>query len=81
MFKSDSTKVDPKGQEALRKLATALKENRDVNMLAEGYTNNVPIAKGTAGIRDKWDLNVLRATEINRLLPQSGLPTTQVTHS
>ncbi|AHJ97585.1 hypothetical protein Hsw_1990 [Hymenobacter swuensis DY53] len=52
-----------------------------MNMLAEGYTNNVPIAKGTAGIRDKWDLNVLRATEINRLLPQSGLPTTQVTHS
>ncbi|WP_188559873.1 OmpA/MotB family protein [Hymenobacter glacieicola] len=81
LFKSGSTKVDPKGQEALSKLATALKGNQDVNVLVEGHTDNVPIAKGTAGMRDNWDLSVLRATEITRILTQAGLPASQVTPS
>ncbi|RSK43985.1 OmpA family protein [Hymenobacter rigui] len=81
LFKSGSTKVDPKGQEALAKLATALKGNQDVNVLVEGHTDNVPIAKGTAGMRDNWDLSVLRATEITRILTQAGLPASQVTPS
>ncbi|MCA8830047.1 OmpA/MotB family protein [Hymenobacter pini] len=81
LFKSGSTKVDPKGQEALTKLAAALKGNQDVNVLVEGHTDNVPIAKGTAGMRDNWDLSVLRATEITRILTQAGLPASQVTPS
>jgi chemotaxis protein MotB len=81
LFKSGSTKVDPKGQEALKKLATALKGNQDVNVLVEGHTDNVPIARGTAGMRDNWDLSVLRATEITRILTESGLPAGQVTPS
>lgn len=81
LFKSGSTKVDPKGQEALSKLATALKGNQDVNVLVEGHTDNVPIARGTAGMRDNWDLSVLRATEITRILTQAGLPASQVTPS
>ncbi|MDU0370248.1 OmpA family protein [Hymenobacter endophyticus] len=81
LFKSGSTKVDPKGQEALTKLAIALKGNQDVNVLVEGHTDNVPVAKGTAGMRDNWDLSVLRATEITRILTQAGLPAAQVTPS
>lgn len=81
LFKSGSTKVDPKGQEALVKLAAALKGNQDVNVLVEGHTDNVPITKGTAGMRDNWDLSVLRATEITRLLTEAGLPAGQVTPS
>ncbi|MBC6990106.1 OmpA family protein [Hymenobacter sp. BT491] len=81
LFKSGSTKVDPKGQEALKKLATALKGNQDVNVLVEGHTDNVPIARGTAGMRDNWDLSVLRATEITRILTTAGLPASQVTPS
>ncbi|RPD48759.1 cell envelope biogenesis protein OmpA [Hymenobacter sediminis] len=81
LFKSGSTKVDPKGQEALSKLAAALKGNQDVNVLVEGHTDTVPIAKGTPGMRDNWDLSVLRATEITRILTQSGLPASQVTPS
>ncbi|ALD21000.1 OmpA family protein [Hymenobacter sp. DG25A] len=81
LFKSGSTKVDPKGQEALKKLAAALKGNQDVNVLVEGHTDNVPIARGTAGMKDNWDLSVLRATEITRILTQSGLSSTQVTPS
>ncbi|RSK24100.1 cell envelope biogenesis protein OmpA [Hymenobacter metallilatus] len=81
LFKSGSTKVDPKGQEALSKLAAALKGNQDVNVLVEGHTDNVPVAKGTAGMRDNWDLSVLRATEITRILTLAGLPASQVTPS
>ncbi|GAA4387078.1 OmpA/MotB family protein [Hymenobacter koreensis] len=81
LFKSGSTKVDPKGQDALRKLAAALKGNQDVNVVVEGHTDNVPIARGTAGMRDNWDLSVLRATEITRILTESGLGAAQVTPS
>ncbi|UOQ70715.1 OmpA/MotB family protein [Hymenobacter cellulosilyticus] len=81
LFKSGSTKVDPKGQEALKKLATALQGNQDVNVLVEGHTDNVPITKGTQGMKDNWDLSVLRATEITRILTESGLNPAQVTPS
>ncbi|MGV3642054.1 MAG: OmpA family protein [Adhaeribacter sp.] len=79
LFKSGSTKVDPKGQEALAKLAQALKDQPDVNVLIEGHTDNVPIARGTAGMKDNWDLSVLRATEIARLLTGAGLAAQRVT--
>ncbi|MCC3157020.1 OmpA family protein [Hymenobacter sp. 15J16-1T3B] len=81
LFKSGSTKVDPRGQEALRKLAAALKGNQDVNVLVEGHTDNVPIARGTAGMKDNWDLSVLRATEITRILTEAGMAPGQVTPS
>ena len=82
LFKSGSTKVDPKGQDALRKLAAALKDNKDVNVLVEGHTDNVPIKGATAsGARDNWDLSVMRATEITRLLTTAGMDPAQVTPS
>jgi chemotaxis protein MotB len=81
LFKSGSTKVDPKGQEALKKLATVLQEQRDVNVVVEGHTDNVPIRTGTAGMADNWDLSALRATEIARLLATSGVSPERVTAS
>lgn len=81
LFKSGSTKVDPKGQDALQKLAAALKDQPDVNVLIEGHTDDVPIAKGTPGMKDNWDLSVLRATEIARILTTAGLTSERVTPS
>ena len=81
LFKSGSTKVDPAGQDALIKLANALKDNKDVNILVEGHTDNVPIKGVVNGARDNWDLSVLRATEITRLLTSAGIDPTQVTPS
>lgn len=81
LFNSGSTKIDPKGVEALRKLAAVLKEQKDVNVLVEGHTDDVPIAKGTAGMQDNWDLSVLRATEITRILATAGVDPTRVTPS
>ena len=81
LFKSGSTKVDPKGQEALKKLATVLQEQKDVNVVVEGHTDNVPIKTGTAGLSDNWDLSALRATEIARLLTTNGVAAERVTAS
>ena len=81
LFNSGSTKVDPKGEDALRKLASVLKDQKDVNVLVEGHTDDVPIAKGTVGMSDNWDLSVLRATEITRILTQAGVDPTRVTPS
>lgn len=80
LFKSGSTKVDPKGQEALKKLATVLQEQKDVNVVVEGHTDNVPM-RGTGAIQDNWDLSALRATDIARLLTASGVEPSRITAS
>ncbi len=81
LFKSGSTKVDAQGQEALKKLATVLQNQPDVNVVVEGHTDDVPVAKGTVGMQDNWDLSVLRATEITRILTEAGVAPQRVTPS
>lgn len=81
LFNSGSTKVDPKGIDALKKLAQVLQEQKDVNVVVEGHTDDVPIAKGTVGMQDNWDLSVLRATEITRILTNAGVAPDRVTPS
>lgn len=73
LFKSGSTSVDSKGVEALKKLADVLKDQKDISVMVEGHTDDVPVAKGTVGVKDNWDLSVLRATEIVRILTNSGV--------
>ena len=73
LFKSGSTDVDPKGVEALKKLAAVLKEQQDITIMVEGHTDDVPVSKGTNGIKDNWDLSVLRATSITRILTGAGV--------
>ena len=72
LFKSGSTTVDPKGKEALAKLATAMENTEDVMIIVEGHTDNVPISAGSS-MKDNWDLSVLRATSITRILADNGL--------
>jgi chemotaxis protein MotB len=67
LFKSGSTVVDPKGIQALKKLAGVLVQNPDINVLIEGHTDDVPVISGSA-YKDNWDLSVLRATAIVRIL-------------
>lgn len=70
LFKSGSIAVDPKGKEALVKLATALNQKADVQVAVEGHTDNKPIS--SEKIKDNWDLSVLRATSIVRILTEDG---------
>jgi chemotaxis protein MotB len=74
LFKSGSYAVDPKGQDAIKKLALAIKDNADINVTVEGHTDDVAITAGTVGLKDNWDLSVLRATSIARQLTAEGVP-------
>ncbi len=77
MFKSGSIEVEPEGRRALKQLADVLKKHPDITVMVEGHTDNVPIR--TSCMKDNWDLSVLRATSVVRLLTeQYGLPPTQV---
>lgn len=67
LFKSGSTSVDPNGVKALNKLSAVLSQNPDINIMIEGHTDDVPFRQGSS-IKDNWDLSVLRATSIVRIL-------------
>ncbi|HET6557311.1 MAG TPA: OmpA family protein [Prolixibacteraceae bacterium] len=67
LFKTGQWEVDPKGQQALSNLAGVLGQNADINVLVEGHTDDVPM-KGTGTVKDNWDLSVMRATAVTRIL-------------
>ncbi len=68
LFRSGSANVETKGIEALKVLAEVLDKNPDIDVLVEGHTDNLPIR--TAQFRDNWDLSVVRATSIVRILTE-----------
>ncbi|RYD72591.1 MAG: flagellar motor protein MotB [Sphingobacteriales bacterium] len=70
LFKSGSAAVDPKGKEALGKLAAVLEKNPDIDIMIEGHTDNVPLIPGK--FDDNWDLSVSRATSIVRILTEDN---------
>ncbi|MBI1221687.1 MAG: OmpA family protein [Bacteroidetes bacterium] len=70
LFASGSIVVDKKGQEALLELAKSIQDMNDIMIMVEGHTDDVPMH--TAQIKDNWDLSVLRATSIVRILTKEG---------
>ncbi len=79
LFASGSTEVDSKGVTALQQLAKAIKDQRDIHIMVEGHTDNVPISKKSPYMQDNWDLSVMRATSITKILTKAGLSPAQVT--
>lgn len=66
LFTSGSYKISPKAYAVLEKVAKMLKSRPDLDMMVEGYTDNVKIS--TDCIDDNWDLSVKRATSVVRTL-------------
>ena len=81
LFGSGSIEVDSKGVTALQQLAKAIKDQRDINILVEGHTDNVPISKKSQYMQDNWDLSVMRATSITKILTKAGVSSSQITPS
>lgn len=81
LFGSGSIEVDTKGVTALQQLAKAIKDQRDINILVEGHTDNVPISKKSQYMQDNWDLSVMRATAITKILTKAGVSSSQITPS
>lgn len=71
LFPSGSTTVDAKGREALASLAKAVENEKDLNILVEGHTDTDKVLPGAA-YKDNWDLSVLRATSVVRILQESS---------
>jgi len=79
LFKSGSTVVDPNGVRALKQLSAVLARNPEISIMIEGHTDDVPFRKGSS-IKDNWDLSVMRATSIVRiLLESSNIDPTRIT--
>ena len=65
LFPSGSAVVNPKGKEALGKLAEVLNMNPDITVDIEGHTDSIPIR---GKYKDNWDLSTARANSIVRIL-------------
>lgn len=79
LFASGSTKVDPEGQKALIELAKVLQDQKDLEILVEGHTDTDKLS-GTGSIKDNWDLSVMRATAVVRImLDNSSIAANQIT--
>lgn len=66
LFQSGSATVDKRAKEALAKLASVLNQQKDVDVNIQGHTDTKPIH--TARFADNWDLSVIRATSVVRIL-------------
>jgi chemotaxis protein MotB len=73
LFASGSTIVEKKGEQALKQLSSVLEKNKDINVLVEGHTDDVPIS-GTlpSGAKDNWELSVLRATSVVKIITKNS---------
>ena len=71
LFPSASWTVSKEGVDALKTLAKVLEQNTDLNIMVEGHTDNAAY-KGNTAVKDNWDLSVMRATSIVKLLLQNG---------
>lgn len=78
MFSTGSTVVQKEGISALVALAKVLVANPDINIMVEGHTDNVPM-KGSGEIKDNWDLSVMRATSVTKILILNGVDPKRLT--
>jgi chemotaxis protein MotB len=66
LFQSGSSNLTVRAHEVLKKIATIIESRPDMEVMVEGYTDNVPIQ--TPCLLDNWDLSVKRATSVVRVL-------------
>ena len=66
LYQSGSSKLTSRAKEVLGKIATIIESRPELDVMIEGYTDNVPIK--TSCLDDNWDLSVMRATSVVRVL-------------
>ncbi len=70
LFSSGSYTVSQDGVRALSKIASVLQKHKDINVVVEGHTDDVPYKSSV--LLDNWDLSVKRATSVVRILLSEG---------
>jgi len=66
LFKSGSYNISETAYTVLEKIAKVINDQPKMEVMIEGHTDATPIKKDL--IQDNWDLSVLRATSITRIL-------------
>ncbi|MGK0389342.1 MAG: chemotaxis protein MotB [Maribacter sp.] len=66
LYNSGSYTITSRADEVLGKIAKIIQSRPDLEVMVEGYTDNVPINK--ACVKDNWELSVLRATSVVKAL-------------
>lgn len=66
LYKSGSYEITDRAGEVLAKIAAIAKSRPNLDLMVEGYTDNVSI--NTNCIKDNWDLSVLRSTSVVKAL-------------
>ena len=80
LFASGSTSVSKEGTQALVELAKAIQSEKDLSILVEGHTDSDKIMGNSAPYKDNWDLSVMRATSVVRIMmDNSNIDPTQLT--
>ena len=71
LFGTGSTKVDKEGKQALIDLAKGLEGQEDLRIMVEGHTDSQKVTPN-ADYKDNWDLSVLRATSVVRIMMENS---------
>ncbi len=66
LFKTASATINTGADKVLGKIAGILNDQKELDILVEGHTDNVPMANDC--INDNWDLSAKRATAVVRAL-------------
>ena len=70
LFASGQYEVNSGGVAALNKLSNVLAPQKDLQILVEGHTDSIPF-NGRGAVADNWDLSVMRATNVVKVLTQN----------
>lgn len=71
LFASGKYEINDEGILALNKLSDVLANQKDLQILVEGHTDSIPYSRGQ--LKDNWDLSVMRATSVVKILLQNKL--------
>ena len=69
LYQSGSASITPRANEVLGKIAKIIQSRPDLEVMVEGYTDNMPIRSSC--LEDNWDLSVKRATSVVRVLQKN----------
>ena len=71
LFASGKYDVNNEGISALNKLSEVLSNQQELEIIVEGHTDSIPLS-GRGLVKDNWDLSVLRATSVVKVLTNNS---------
>ncbi len=80
LFAPGSDSIVPSGEGALKELAVVLNNNKDINVMVEGHTDNC--IDSSFAFKDNWELSTAKANSVVRILTNEfGFDSKRITAS